>query len=708
MRTMTFAAAVLFAVSLPLGAQSLDARLQKAIQTETVAGDLQAAIDEYRSIAAAAGSNRRIAAQALVRMAECYRRLGDAEAAKIYERIVRDFGDQAEAAAEARMRLAGMRASAVKPPSQTAREIWTGAGVDGMGAPSLDGRILSYTDWTTGDLALRDLTTGHMRRLTDTGGWEKSGDFAELSLPSPDGAAVAYAWFNDRDAREKKYSMYDLRLTGTAPGSRPRVIYQSADLGWVSPVAWSPDGQHLVIVRHRQKEGADVALLTIRTGAIRSIRSHGQTTVVRRASVSPDGRFVAYDAPASGVRDPRDVFLSALDGSSHAVVASHPGEDTAPFFSPDGATLIFMSNRGGSNGLWGVPLREGQAAGPPKLLKQDVGAISPLGMTAAGQLYYFAAGDRVNSLMATIDAGFAPKTEPALVADRFQNHNMSATWSPDGRSLAYYRFHGLREDQGAALVVRDIASGQEREYPLKAQAFRASSAVRWFPDGRAILVAGRNPEKAGLVFSRVDLETGAERALLTNIQLGPATSTAVLSADATSIFYITKRDDEAAIMRTVLRYDLATGTNTVLLEGATYAIALSRDGQRLAYLGSRKDTSDRESEIGFIPVAGGERTVLFSGVWMDPTRFHALSWTPDDRHILFVRADGPVGSIDTALWRVPAAGGEARRTGLTARGQIKFPDVHPDGTRLLYSVAERSDSSVWVLENFLPVAATRR
>lgn len=32
MRTMTFAAAVIFAVSLPLGAQSLDARLQKAIQ----------------------------------------------------------------------------------------------------------------------------------------------------------------------------------------------------------------------------------------------------------------------------------------------------------------------------------------------------------------------------------------------------------------------------------------------------------------------------------------------------------------------------------------------------------------------------------------------------------------------------------------------------------------------------------------------------
>lgn len=706
MRHLTFAAALIGALSLPLVAQTLDAQLQKAIQTETTTGDLKAAIAQYRRIAeTAAPTNRRIAAQALVRMAECHRKLGDAEAAKVYERVVREYGDQPEAAAEARRRLAGMRAPSDGTASQTARQIWTGADVDGMGAPSLNGRILSYTHWETGDLAIRDLATRQSRRLTDTGGWEKSGDFAELSLPSPDGSHVAYAWFHDRHAREKKFSTYDLRLIGTAPGSRARIIYQSEDLGWVSPVAWTPDGQHLVIVRHRQKEGTDVALLTIGTGTIRTIRAHGEKASVRRASVSPDGRFVAYDLPVAGVREPREVFVSALDGSTHAVVAAHPADDKTPFFSPDGSMVLFVSDRGGNNGLWGVTLRNGQPEGAPELLKHDVGEIAPLGMTEAGQLYYFAAGDRVNSWMVRVDAALAPAGEPQLVTDRFQNHNASATWSPDGRSLAYYTFHGLRENQGATLVVRDVASRRERAYPLKTQAFRSSSPIRWFPDGRAVLVSGRDPENPGLVFSRVDLDTGNERVLLTNIRLGPATSSAVLSSDGKSIFYITRRDDERAAMRTVMRYDIAARTSTVLLEGATYAIALSNDGRRLAYLGSRTDASDRTSEVGFIPVDGGERKVLFSAVWMDATRTHALSWTPDDRNILFAR-DIPRAGSD--LWHVPAGGGEAGKTGLTAGGDIKYPSLHPDGTRLLYSVAERSDSSVWVLENFLPVPTTRK
>lgn len=714
MRHITFAAALIVALSIPMAAQTLDAQLQKAIQTETVTGDLKAAIAQYRRIAETAGpGNRRIAAQALVRMAECHRKLGDAEAAKIYERVVRDFADQTHAAAEARMRLAGMRATPAPrgPTAQIARQIWTGPDVDGSGAPSLDGRMLSYTDWSTGDLVVRDLAIHQTRRLTDTGGWEKSGDFAELSLPSPDGAHVAYSWFTDRDAREKKYSMYDLRLIATGPGpaaKSARVLYQSEDLGWVSPIAWTPDGQHLVILRHRRREGSDVAVLTIRTGAIRSIRAHGETAVVRRASVSPDGRFVAYDVPAAGVRDPRDIFLSALDGSAHAVVAAHPAEDKTPFFSPDGSMLVFMSDRGGSNGFWGVTLREGKPEGAPKLLKQDIGAISPLGMTAAGQLYYFAAGDRVNSLMVTVDADINPSGDPQLVTDRYQNHNTSASWSPDGRSLAYYTFHGLREDQGATLVVRDVGSLREREYRLKAQAFRASSPIRWFPDGRALLIAGRDPGTAGLVFSRVDLDSGNEEVLLTNVMLGPATSSVLISADGQSLFYISKRDGDPAIMRTVLRYDIAARTSTPLLEGATYAIALSRDGQRLAYVGSSTDASDRVNQVGVIPVEGGARKVLFSALWMDATRFHALSWTPGDSHILFVRPIATGDSSITELWRVPADGGDARKTGMAARGSIKHPYLHPDGTRLVYTVRETAESSVWVLENFLPVAAARK
>ena len=40
------------------------------------------------------------------------------------------------------------------------------AEVDNTGSVSSDGRSLTYTDWTTGNLAVRDLATGEKRQLT--------------------------------------------------------------------------------------------------------------------------------------------------------------------------------------------------------------------------------------------------------------------------------------------------------------------------------------------------------------------------------------------------------------------------------------------------------------------------------------------------------------------------------------------------------------
>lgn len=708
MRYVTFAAVLAIVLLVPVSAQQLEADLQKAVQAETVTGDLKAAIEQYRRIVERAGAgNRRIAAQALVRMAECHRKLGDAEATKIYERIVRDFGDQPEAAAEARTRLAGLRTSSRAPASQMiARQIWAGPDVDPMGAPSADGRFLTYTDWSTGDLGLRDLATGQNRRLTDTAGWEKSGDYAESSLPSPDGTHVAYSWYSDKPPAHRKTNFYDLRLIGTASGQpgKPRVLYEGSDVTWVSPRGWTPDGQHLVIERLRVKEGTELALLSIKTGGIRTIRSYG-SLFARGAHVSPDGRYVAYDLPASNPRSARDIQVSAIDGSVHTVIAANPAEDTMPLFSPDGSSLLFLSNRGGSNGMWAVTIRNGKPEGTPRLLKPDVGAFSPLGLTRAGALYYFSGGFRVNSYIARVDAAMAPIGESVLLADRFQNNNMSAAWSPDGGSIAYYAFHGLRENQGTTLVIRDAGSGQEREFPLTVRPMRNGSPVNWFPDGRSVLVMGWIPY-TGNVFSRLDLSDGSERPLLTAAQLAPATYAAVVSADARSIFHISHMSGDGPLSpRRLRQFDIGTGTTTVLIDAAVHAIALSPDGQHLAYLGSTDTTNNKTVDLGILPLGGGERKVIFSAVRTDTARFNAFSWTPDGRHILFVRPDDARGS---ELWSVPAAGGEARKTGISATGEIKQPYLHPDGSRLLYSVRDTSDNSVWVLENFLPTPAARK
>ena len=68
------------------------------LQKAEVEGDLKGAIEAYKKVVANAGANRALAAQALVRMAECYQKLGGAQARKVFEQVLRDYADQAEAA----------------------------------------------------------------------------------------------------------------------------------------------------------------------------------------------------------------------------------------------------------------------------------------------------------------------------------------------------------------------------------------------------------------------------------------------------------------------------------------------------------------------------------------------------------------------------------------------------------------------------------
>ena len=132
------AAALLGALlALPAAAQvKAEVALRAAMETETVKGDLKGAIEQYKKVAQA--GDRAIAARALIRMAECYQKLGDAESRKIYERVVREYADQNEAVAVARTRLGG--SAVAHSAGIVTRQVWTGPKVDVTGAVSPDGR----------------------------------------------------------------------------------------------------------------------------------------------------------------------------------------------------------------------------------------------------------------------------------------------------------------------------------------------------------------------------------------------------------------------------------------------------------------------------------------------------------------------------------------------------------------------------------------
>src|SRR5215475_4489233 len=137
--------------------------MQAAHQKQLVEGHLEEAIQLYKRIVQEHAGNHAVAAQALLEMGRCYEKLGNTEARKVYERLLRDYGDQNDAASQARTRLAALAGNVASGSSgMLTRRVWTEPGEYIGGSLSPDGRYLSCVDMNTGDLAVRELATGKM------------------------------------------------------------------------------------------------------------------------------------------------------------------------------------------------------------------------------------------------------------------------------------------------------------------------------------------------------------------------------------------------------------------------------------------------------------------------------------------------------------------------------------------------------------------
>jgi Tol biopolymer transport system component len=684
----------LCAALFPAQTRSPAHQFQQAIDLMETKGDCPAAIRLFEQIAK--GPDRALAARSLLYAGLCYERTGRDKAQKAYERVIREFADQRDVVAEVRVRLSALGLPATADASAMAlRRVWAGPGVDALGAPSPDGRYLSYVDRATGDLAVRELATGTNRRLTNKGSWAESTEFAEFSIISPDGAQVAYAWADEHER-------YDLRLIRLAPQgpsegrsqagpavSAPRVLYRSAETEYIQPADWSPDGKQILALLHGKDGAKRIALVSVADGSVRILKTLDWRYPLKMC-FSPDGRYVAYDFPPKESLPERDIFLLAVDDSREIPLVEHPANDFLLGWAPKGDRILFASDRTRTLDAWAIQVTNGKPQGNPELVKQDIGPMYPMGFTRSGSYYYGRSLSGQDVYVATLDPATGKAVDsPVPASRRYVGARHWPDWSPDGKYLAYVSWWWPVGSGSAPplLVIQSVETGEQRNLFPRVSLL---SRLRWSPDGRFIIANGRDHMHRGGLF-RVDVQTGDATAIVYSPRGFPRQ--AAWSADGRAVFY--SHYDGPVLLR-----DLATGQEKEICPGAVFA--LSPDYQWLAL--PEFDPLTKSTGLKVVPSTGGQPRELLrlteTGAFM-----LNLAWSADGRYLLFGKS-GATSQSKTELWRIPVQGGEPENLGLSVERMVELR-VHPDGRRIAFTAGSQR-REIWAMENFLPALNATR
>jgi Tol biopolymer transport system component len=678
-----------------LAAQTGHDLFQQALVKERADGDLQGAIAIFERIAREYAQDRPLAARALVQMGRCYEKLGNADARRTYRRVVQEYPDQSDMVAQARGRLTALDRLAARrgPEGVVKRQL---VGPDGPvegGSPSPDGRYVAYTDWTTNNIAIRDLGTGEARQLTTTGSPSRPPQFGMDPAFSADGQYVAYEWHNRASS-----SLYDLRIVRADGSGSPRVLYDTAGPYVMGP-AWSHDGKHIAVARYTADNSrTDLLWVSVADGSSRVLDSYGMSAYMG-ISFSPDDRYVVYDVREEpGSHERYDIRVAATDGSGARPLVAGPDDDRLLGWVPGTDWVLFLSNRSNVWGAWAVQVEDGRAKGEPRLVDPGMGQAWPRGFTSSGDLYYFLTVRWFTTRVAPLGGGTG-------LIDTANTHAMPGSamtpeWSPDGTRLAYRE--ELSDFQGSGYVrplrIWNVATGT-----VEQPADQLSVAYpRWTPDGTSIVASAYDSAASGSDYHggiyQVDLASGRAR-LLRPLPASPLWwmgTAGVLSHDGRSLLFVLQgaqgQGAEAGTEGRLVRRDLDSGVEEVLYRASgllAQPLDASPDGQVLLF--AVRDTSGSAAPFP----EGGDRLMLMNtrtGQARELVRLEgegaveSVTWSPDGRFVLYPRFTN--GGYDarrskTTIWRVPVDGGVPERLAeaVGCRG-----DVSPDGRRIAYTV----------------------
>lgn len=559
---------------------------------------------------------------------------------------------------------------AKEPEGIRIEQVWSGTEVDNSGSVSPNGEYISFVDWDTGDLALRNLNTKQNKRLIE-GSWDAPMRYAQYNVISPNGKQIAYSWYNDNAS--------DLYLTDIDNPS-PRLLYRKEGAE-VYPVSWLSDKEIIVTIKKKGVDG-QIGFFSILDGTMEILKTFEQRKWAQLTS-SPDEKYIAFDFANETHNGNFDINILSMDDGKKTSLVTHSANDRVLGWIPDSNEFMFISDRSGTWDLWGLTVDNGKPSGGVKRIYTDIGDVQSMGFTQSGDCYFGFSRRSFNTYLIPYNA---EKKELLVKKGKsLLGSNLWVKWSPDAQYLCY-----IKEDRHSKtpwqLTIQNLKTGVERKV---ANNLLMAMSPCWSPDGNSILVVGIDKNESrtkgykGGIYT-VDVETGQtkEILLLANYKYNTPDDHAFplsdlqWSKDGKSIYYLFFKDR-------LVKHNLETGEEKILYQESHFdsqVLTLSPDGKKL--LIAAKSPEQKKTHLFTMSVEGGEEKALCTP--QETKHFEMATWSPDGRYIYFTeRKEG------TNLWRIPAEGGTPEKV-WHSENRTEVFSIQPDGKQIALAIRERA------------------
>jgi Tol biopolymer transport system component len=295
---------------------------------------------------------------------------------------------------------------------------------------------------------------------------------------SPDGATLAFI-------RYERPGVGDLNVAPMQGGQARKLTDWYAGLGGVT---WTPDGREIV---YSVESGPDTGLWRIPAHESGSRRGTRIPTNVRATMPSISG--LAHDRPARlafqtttwdiGLRliDLESPLAAGVIQAVKPIADSTRAERPGPF-SPDGASMAFVSDRTGSPQLW---LSQRDGSGVRQITSLNAAELVAPSWSPDGRRIAFSAAIRGNSDVYVADVADGPLKRLTSEASM----DVEPWWSRDGRSIYFCS----NRAGGALDIWRIPAEGGQAVRITESGGFEPMES----PDGKYLFYLNRPPNEAG-------------------------------------------------------------------------------------------------------------------------------------------------------------------------------------------------------------------